>query len=1157
MTPEEKSQKAYEIIEGNPSETDMKIAVGLASEAAADNEEKAIFLMSQLYLYGIGVEEDEKKSWELSQKALDLGFSKAKVIQAIHYIRGKVVEKNPELAEQYLRDLMDQDNDEAYFFMGDFVLNKEFKDIDEYEGLTFLEKAAALGNAKAMVKLGHVYATLCETELSDYWFSKAEEAGALDVAEEKARFNDDNYLERRDEALQFYSSHGKYDKLFNLLERDVAAGDMLAKFQLAYYSIDGLGENAYGRDINRALDLYGQLSAEGQSHADYMLGRLYGSVEEIENPQKSLEYLQRASDAGHTDAQFTLGLAYCIGSYGKVDKTEGMKLIELAAAQEQSDALFILACCYLDDNEIGAKWNNNPGYPKDTARGLDFLKHAAELDNAAALSSMSHCFYLGKYMDKDDNKAFELMNRSCSINPSPERVRILGNFYRDGIGTPRNYEQAAKCYTFAVDNGDIPALSNLATLYHKGLGVQKDEAKANELLAQWHEQIEWQIYGKLPLQVALDASEDGNADAMVQLGDRFHLGDGVEQNIEKALQWWKKSAAKGNERAMYNLGLYYGNNGEQEKGNTYLELAVTNGYVPAFYTLGRYRVENGKEKSEVESGLKYLITAAENDYPAALSSLVTFYHDGIHVDKDYDKARYWLDKFLKTNAPVAHMYMGLSLYHGDMHDHDYAKALEHLTIAVRGGCHEVFDEYVDMRWNGNNAEQNQEEVISIFVDLAQAGNVLAMYYLYFFYKDEKYEGRNTTTALGYLRQAADNEYGDALCEMGLQYLDDGLLSTDYVKANEYFLKASEQEQGFATYNLAKSYELGRGVEQNIKKAMELYGKAIDYGSQQAIIDKGIIYLDGIEGVVLPDFDKAIEFLKPYVEKDATVCYLLSCAYNGKCEEENSYSWQLAEMAAEYMEKAAEGGLVCAMEFIQGWYFIGKGVLVDDEKAKIWLDKVAKCESKSSHIDKMLNLSEEEMCDYALDCRIDYWKDIVEKNVERIKSFQEYTNNDGYLQVEELAIDAAQLGELNALFYIGTLAISLLKEDNDKAMRYIKCAVENGVPFFAEKAGKKWLSELHDNAKALENAYNCFKIGSDVGDVGCFLQLGLLLTMKGTGRKAEKAGRSVLKRICELEGDGFDDERRQAQERLDELEQRPKNIFDGFSNILRKISGKDK
>ena len=91
--------------------------------------------------------------------------------------------------------------------------------------------------------------------------------------------------------------------------------------------------------------------------------------------------------------------------------------------------------------------------------------------------------------------------------------------------------------------------------------------------------------------------------------------------------------------------------------------------------------------------------------------------------------------------------------------------------------------------------------------------------------------------------------------------------------------------------------------------MELYGKAIDYGSQQAIIDKGIIYLDGIEGVVLPDFDKAIEFLKPYVEKDATVCYLLSCAYNAKCEEENSYSWQQAEMAAENTKRRKKTGIL--------------------------------------------------------------------------------------------------------------------------------------------------------------------------------------------------------------------------------------------------------
>lgn len=57
----------------------------------------------------------------------------------------------------------------------------------------------------------------------------------------------------------------------------------------------------------------------------------------------------------------------------------------------------------------------------------------------------------------------------------------VGQIYELGIGTMPNYEEAAKWYGVAADNGSRSAAINLVALYDQGLGVPKDRRAAEEL----------------------------------------------------------------------------------------------------------------------------------------------------------------------------------------------------------------------------------------------------------------------------------------------------------------------------------------------------------------------------------------------------------------------------------------------------------------------------------------------------------------------------------------------------------------------------------------------------------------------------------------------------------------------------------------------------
>ncbi len=140
MTSQQKAEKAREILRNDPSDEDRLIAVGLAQEAAADNNAMGLFLLGNCYLTAEGVEQDEQKAFNLCQKALDLGYEKAKRSLAILYIQGNVVEQNLPLAEQYLRDCMANDDEEAWLLMGQLVQHDDFPHISPTNASTITAK---------------------------------------------------------------------------------------------------------------------------------------------------------------------------------------------------------------------------------------------------------------------------------------------------------------------------------------------------------------------------------------------------------------------------------------------------------------------------------------------------------------------------------------------------------------------------------------------------------------------------------------------------------------------------------------------------------------------------------------------------------------------------------------------------------------------------------------------------------------------------------------------------------------------------------------------------------------------------------------------------------------------------------------------------------
>jgi TPR repeat protein len=99
----------------------------------------------------------------------------------------------------------------------------------------------------------------------------------------------------------------------------------------------------------------------------------------------------------------------------------------------------------------------------------------------------------------------------------------------------QDYQEAARWWRLAAENGKVESQYNLGVLYAKGLGVQKDYQEA----ARWYRK----------------AAEQSQAQAQYSLANLYALGLGVEADHSEAAQWYRKAADQGLPQAQYNLGV--------------------------------------------------------------------------------------------------------------------------------------------------------------------------------------------------------------------------------------------------------------------------------------------------------------------------------------------------------------------------------------------------------------------------------------------------------------------------------------------------------------------------------------------------------------------------------------------------------------------------
>lgn len=202
------------------------------------------------------------------------------------------------------------------------------------------------------------------------------------------------------------------------------------------------------------------------------------------------EALIAAANADDALAQTRLGDRYRTGDeFTERDYVEALRWYRVAAEQGDPNA---------QDN-LGSMYLNGIGVPKDYAEAAKWYRKAAEQGLAVAQFNLALRYLHGNGVEQDDGEAALWLLRATARGYT-EAIAQLGTLCRFGRGVPQDLVSAAELHVLAAAAGDPVALGNLshyldelqqlalggdpsaslslATIYERGLAVEKDQARA-------------------------------------------------------------------------------------------------------------------------------------------------------------------------------------------------------------------------------------------------------------------------------------------------------------------------------------------------------------------------------------------------------------------------------------------------------------------------------------------------------------------------------------------------------------------------------------------------------------------------------------------------------------------------------------------------------
>jgi uncharacterized protein len=337
------------------------------------------------------------------------------------------------------------------------------------------------------------------------------------------------------------------------------------------------------------------LADTGDPLMEFELGSLYDPTRPpaklvAPSMKTAAGYYRAAADKGNIPASFNYGAAVIFG-VGDLPKDVQAGLPYLfKAAQAGLPAA---------ERITGIVNRDGIGVAKNETWAVQWFRKAADHGDTYSAAAVGAAYWNGAPpYEKDMAQAFPWFLKASAdpLNVPPGVILgfYLGAAYREGLGTRPDPALALKWFRQAAERGDTYSATYVASAYWNGMApYPKDGAQA----------VQWYLKA---------AADPANAEAAISLGTAYRDGFGVPSNIPESLKWYRRAA---------------------ELGKTYAAAEIAFAYL---HGTPPYPVDNA-------AAVKWLmIAAASSDEWAAQRELGISFRDGRGVERNPEKARYWL-----------------------------------------------------------------------------------------------------------------------------------------------------------------------------------------------------------------------------------------------------------------------------------------------------------------------------------------------------------------------------------------------------------------------------------------------------------------------------------------------------------------------------------
>ncbi|MFI3231673.1 MAG: tetratricopeptide repeat protein [bacterium] len=229
----------------------------------------------------------------------------------------------------------------------------------------------------------------------------------------------------------------------------------------------------------------------------------------------------------------------------------------------------------------------------------------------------------GYYLQENYDKAIKYLEKSMKKGDYTQ-ISLMGDIYFYGTSNNLNtsnsnfsidYDNALKCYTMSANNNDDMTQSysqyQLAIMYHNGLGVEKDLARAVEL---------YEL-----------SADNGYVESAKIVADMYYIGDEIDKNSSKALYYYQKCNSIDMYITQYYIGnIYFAGSGTEQdyvQALNWYKKASNNNITEASYMVG-YMYEYGLgTEIKYDSAITYYTRGVEANHIQSMFNLANLYEN--------------------------------------------------------------------------------------------------------------------------------------------------------------------------------------------------------------------------------------------------------------------------------------------------------------------------------------------------------------------------------------------------------------------------------------------------------------------------------------------------------------------------------------------------